>query len=292
MDTKVQYQFDSTKATAIERIDRPTPEEFKKNFFSCKKPVIITGKMENWKALSSWTPDYLNSVLGDKEVDVNVSQNQVFIGDLKNGFALLRNKMKFADFINLLLEPNKPTDKYYYLQQQPIPIVFPDLLEDIQIPEYFDPKLSLPPHLWVGGSDNISPLHYDATNNLLAQVRGRKRLLLFEPKQTTSLYPFPAHSKLAHLSQINIDQPDLNKFPKFQETKYLECILEPGEILFIPPFWWHQVYSLEQLNISVNFWWKIHFKEFFTYPGRRLAAQLPNMLWYTLKNMVSSNPNS
>lgn len=279
--------MNSTKISAIERIDRPSPEEFKQNFLGYKKPVIITGQMKDWKATSLWQADYLNTVLGDLEVDINVSENGIFIGDREKGFAPLQKKMKFSDFMNKVLQPNKPNDKYYYLQQQPISIAFPDLLADIQTPNYFDPKLSFPPHLWIGGSDNISPLHYDMNNNLLAQVRGRKRVLLFEPQKTSLLYPFPAHSKIPHLSQINIDKPDLNKFPKFQQAGYLECILEPGEMLFIPAFWWHQVYSLDRLNISVNFWWKINWRQFLTPPGRRVVWQIPGMLWYGLKNTFS-----
>lgn len=288
MNTNAQNKFDLSKEIALKRIHRPTPEEFKQNFLSSRKPVIITGQMSGWKALSLWTADYLNAAVGDTNVDISVSQNRRFTGDLENGFTLLRKKMKFGDFMNCVLQKNKLTDESYYLQQQPIATIFPDILQDIEAPDYFTQKLVVNTYLWLGGIDNISPLHYDASDNLLAQVSGRKRILLFDPQQTSLLYPFPAHSKIAHLSQINIDQPDLEKFPKFPKTRYLECILEPGEMLFIPSFWWHQVYSLDKLNISVNFWWKTNFRQFFTHPGRRLAAQIPAILWDTFKNMVSS----
>ncbi|WP_089129852.1 cupin-like domain-containing protein [Tolypothrix sp. NIES-4075] len=58
-------------------------------------------------------------------------------------------------------------------------------------------------------------------------------------------------------------------------------------MLFIPVFWWHQVYSLEnsnnKLNISVNFWYKPPNSQFFTFPGKRLAAQIPAILKSALK---------
>ena len=263
MNTNTQHHLHSIETTAIERIDRPTPEEFKKNFFSCKKPVIITGKMENWKALSLWTPDYLNNAAGvDTEVNVSFSQNKIFNGDPEKGVAPWRRKMKFGDFMNLVLQHDELAEESYYLQQYPI-TTFPKLIEDIENPEYFDPKLLVFRNFWVGSGGNISPLHYDISQNFHAQVKGRKRVLLFAPQQTDLLYPFPAHSKIPHISQIDIDRPDLQKFPKFQKTRCFECTIEPGEMLFIPVFWWHQVYCLDKLNLSVNFWWKADLTEFF-----------------------------
>ena len=277
---------DLTAVSQIERIEQPTREIFQRNFLSPRKPVIITGAMKSWNALTLWTTDYLNAVIGNTEVDISVSQNSLFTGNLENGFAKLRQKMNFTELINLL-QKDKLTDNYYYLQQQSIPANFPKLFSDIEFPEYFDKKLLIDPTIWIGSGGNISPLHYDAMDNLFAQVSGRKRFLLFDPQQTSSLYPFPADSKIPHMSQINIDKPDFDKFPNFPKAKYFECVIKAGEILFIPVFWWHQVYSLEnsnnKLNISVNFWSKPPISQYFTPPGRRLAAQIPAILKRALK---------
>uniref|UniRef100_A0A2P2L7T1 Transcription factor n=2 Tax=Rhizophora mucronata TaxID=61149 RepID=A0A2P2L7T1_RHIMU len=34
----------------------------------------------------------------------------------------------------------------------------------------------------------------------------------------------------------------------------MDCILEEGEMLYIPPRWWHYVRSLTT-SFSVSFWW-------------------------------------
>lgn len=49
-------------------------------------------------------------------------------------------------------------------------------------------------------------------------------------------------------------EPDLNKFPNFKKIKYLECIVEEGDILYIPKNWWHYVNSLT-CSFSVSNWW-------------------------------------
>lgn len=53
---------------------------------------------------------------------------------------------------------------------------------------------------------------------------------------------------------MEVENPDLRRFPEFAEAPYLDCVLQPGDVLFIPVQHWHYVRSLE-LSFSVSFWW-------------------------------------
>lgn len=44
------------------------------------------------------------------------------------------------------------------------------------------------------------------------------------------------------------------KWPLFLQAEYQECILAPGESLYIPLGWWHYVESMS-VSVSVSFWW-------------------------------------
>ncbi|KYC42616.1 hypothetical protein WA1_15555 [Scytonema hofmannii PCC 7110] len=278
MNIHVENQVAQTSVKKIERIHKPTPEEFKQVTRSYTQPIIITEKIAEWKAFDLWSIDYLNSVVGNKEINVNVSKNKIFTFDPETEDTFPSTKMQFTDFTNWILNGRK-SDQYYYLQQHPIESSFPELFPDIETPDYINKNLLMVSNLWMGTGGNTTPLHWDAAKNLLSQVRGRKRILLFEPKQTAFLYPFSVHSKTPHMSHVNIDKPDLDKFPKFQNAKSMECVLEPGEMLFIPAFWWHQVYSLDQINIAVNFWWQANLKDYLTPQAKQILIQRPKFFW-------------
>lgn len=100
----------------------------------------------------------------------------------------------------------------------------------------------------------VSPCHHDRYHNLLAQVVGEKYLRLFDVDQTEQLYPHE-DKLLWNTSRVDVESPDLDKFPKFKEAKYCECVLKAGELLYIPPKYWHYVRSLS-ISFSVSFWWQ------------------------------------
>lgn len=37
--------------------------------------------------------------------------------------------------------------------------------------------------------------------------------------------------------QVDFENPDLEKFPKFKDLEGYECILSPGDVLYIPMYW-------------------------------------------------------
>ena len=77
-------------------------------------------------------------------------------------------------------------------------------------------------------------------DNLLIQVIGRKRVVLYSPREATNLYLNGDKSEV-----LDIDNPDLSRFPKFTEVIPYEGFMEPGDVLFIPAMWFHNVISLE-----------------------------------------------
>lgn len=109
--------------------------------------------------------------------------------------------------------------------------------------------------LLVGMPDVVTPAHFDILENLYVQVYGRKRVILFSPDYFRSLYPYPVGHPHDRQSQVDFEEPDLDKFPRFAEIRGMEVALEPDEVLYIPNYWWHYIESESQSKtISINFW--------------------------------------
>ncbi|XP_032086532.1 bifunctional peptidase and arginyl-hydroxylase JMJD5 isoform X2 [Thamnophis elegans] len=144
-----------------------------------------------------------------------------------------------------------------YLAQHQLFDQIPELKEDIGIPDYCclgkNEEEEITINAWFGPSGTISPLHQDPQQNFLVQVMGRKYVRLFSPDQSEKLYPHEGHL-LHNTSQVDVEHPDLEKFPNFKAAAFQDCILSPGEVLFIPASYWHYVRALDT-SFSVSFWW-------------------------------------
>lgn len=114
------------------------------------------------------------------------------------------------------------------------------------------------PRLWLGNAVTAAT-HYDNMEGINCIVAGRKRFTFFPPDQLPNLYigPLDLAPGGQPTSLVRMSAPDLERYPRFAEAlAAAETVdVEPGDAVFIPALWWHNVESLERLNLSMNFWW-------------------------------------
>jgi hypothetical protein len=108
--------------------------------------------------------------------------------------------------------------------------------------------------IWIGSTGVVTPLHHDAWPGLLFQTEGRKRVAMYHPGDRPNLSfrtPLKGAGRWSDLPGRSSDA-DLRRFPRLARTRRLEAELGPGDTLYIPPFWPHEMEGLEP-NISVPF---------------------------------------
>ena len=109
-------------------------------------------------------------------------------------------------------------------------------------------------HLFIGSARTLYHCHYDLQPNLHVQLVGRKRFIMFPPFEGSKLYPFPVHHDNDRRSRIDWDAPDEARFPGCLGAQAQVAELRPGEVLYIPPGWWHHVQTCTSPCVSMAWW--------------------------------------
>lgn len=111
---------------------------------------------------------------------------------------------------------------------------------------------------WIGNR-TTALAHHDMSHNIACCLVGRRRFVLFPPEQVGNLYPGPLEPTPGGqvVTMTDIDAPDFDRFPRLRDALAAAevAMLEPGDALFYPAMWWHQVDALESFNVMVNYWW-------------------------------------
>lgn len=258
LNTKHDYRPAHTLCD-ITILERPSIQYFKENYFNECKPVILKDCMIQWPAMSKWNrSSYLLEVCRNRVVPIEIGKNYT-----NENWS--QDLVKFEDFFQRqFLESHTTADskRIEYLAQHNLFDQIPALKDDIVTPEYCcttnneiaGNEINVDIKAWLGPEGTISPMHIDEKHNLLCQVIGSKRIILAAPNDASNLYPFDGEM-LKNTSQIDAEHLDYDRFPLLRNVKFYTFTLYKGEILYIPPKWWHFVRSLST-SFSVSFWWE------------------------------------
>lgn len=246
------------------------------------EPVIFKMTQASlWPASKLWTPEYLEREFADARFRLSgayVHTRPVFgpyfdaskpfnIEGVRETMVRVNEHATWSPTSEQFFAGFKGPKWHYYtgkladlpesLQRDVSPI---DLVLDL------DPKAREENmNIWIGAAGVSAACHYDAYDNINVQLYGRKQWNLYSPTNHTelSLYPF-LHFHHAQ-TQVDVEQPDLDLFPNFKDAIRYEGVTEPGEALYLPSSWFHNVITLNT-SINVNSWVKT--------PASRIMAQV------------------
>ncbi|XP_062196163.1 lysine-specific demethylase JMJ30-like isoform X2 [Phragmites australis] len=224
----------SLSCKQIERRSCISLEAFIRDYFLCESPVILSGCIDNWPARTKWKDiKYLERIAGDRTVPVEVGKNYVCT-------EWKQELITFSQFLERMWSSD--SSKLTYLAQHPLFDQIKELREDITVPEYCyaggGELQSL--NAWLGPHGTVTPLHHDPHHNLVAQVLGRKYFRLYSASVSGDLYPH-TETMLSNTSQVDLDNIDEEEFPRAGDLEFMDGILEEGDMLYIPPKWWHYI---------------------------------------------------
>lgn len=252
---------------------------------------MITDAGRDWPATTRWDPRYLTDVAGDRDVLVREATGppvNMFQRPSASGW------ITFAEYLQWVLEIDaevsgrfpeigRPGDadikqvndvvrqlalqSSYYLNGQ-LPAVSPALADDVRVPQWLHTAVRSV-NLWCGVIGTSSGLHCDLAPNGNFQVIGRKHFSLYPPDQTSLLYRIDGRTHC----HFDPSAPDFAAYPRARRATRWECTLAPGECLYIPAGWYHQVTVASGWAVNVNVFWQRPWQH-----GLAVAALWPHLL--------------
>ncbi|CAN7985964.1 unnamed protein product [Ixodes hexagonus] len=258
----------NTTCERIEVWEAANEETFRRDIYSARKPAILRG-VSIGPCQRLWDSEYLSKHGGTQPVKVHVSPNR-HMNFLDKNFVY-----RTLPFDELVKRSSRSVQDEYFLcetelyylrslgadcRKQPanIHVEFPELAKDITLPNFFPEEAFFSSVLRVASPQLCLWTHYDVMDNFLIQVRGRKRAVLFHPNDLEYLYMkgnFPTLVEGDKSQVLDIDNPDLERYPDFLKATRYEAVLEPGDILFIPALWFHNMTALD-FGVAVNIFWR------------------------------------
>lgn len=204
------------------------PTDFWTHHWEGNLPFVARGYARRWPALNGWTFDRLRERFGPLPLAVEVEREpqRHFEGRwIETTFEAFLDRMQGApgnDTYAIARNEN--------LRRAELASLFLDIVVDASL---FDPtRLVGGSSLWLGPAGTLTPLHFDTTNILFVQMRGRKRFQLVPPDTTELLLHLDGFYVVGDLDRVAPD--DVHTF-----------VLEPGDALFIPVGWFHRVAALD-----------------------------------------------
>jgi hypothetical protein len=239
LDVQARQRLLSPRHRQVERVRGLSGEDFLDFYYALSRPVVIEGAMEGWPALERWTPDYLADKVGSAPVEYQGGRDGA--ADFELHKDRHRQVMPFDRFIQAITPAAFGNDLYitaYNSAANRRALAVLD--EDLGVmSEYLTPG---PGMAWIGPAGTFTPLHFDLTNNLIAQVTGEKHVILLPPSETQRLYN---HRHVFSEVHDITDEMQLNPYPLARGAHMFEVELRAGDALFVPIGWWHQVTALD-----------------------------------------------
>ena len=250
-------QWHDVDATLFEKTIRPRG-----------RPAILRNLVQSWPATRTGreSPEalirYLQSFYGGHPAPLFEGPAEIdgrfFYNDTLDGFNFESKRALLSDVLDRLHgNLGKKAAPALYAGSVSLPIYFPGFSQANKLSGLI--RGSVIESIWIGNRTCIAA-HFDNTENIACVVGGRRRFTMFPPDQIGNLYPGPLDLTPAGqpISLVDVRKPDLDRFPRFAQALRAAEVAElaPGDAVYIPALWWHNVEALEDFNVLVNYWWR------------------------------------
>lgn len=239
-------------------------------------PALMKG-CDFGDCMHKWNLNYLNDKLNDHQVVIHESAESK-LDFLHKNFHY--RTCLFSEFVAALrsaqdggrsvylrsINNNQRKKKAANISED-----FSAIAQDLKPPEFIpyeskDHKKIFHSSILRIASNNVQIwTHFDLYDNILCQVVGTKRVILIPPEDTKYLYTEGDKSRVNSFDEDDLDKC-LTKYPLISRCRLYICHLTPGDCLYIPSLWWHNIKttipktesktSSDHYSLGFNIFWR------------------------------------
>ncbi len=252
----------------IDEVRDLTPAQLREWLPTWTTPKVIRGLVADWPLVQAARRSPADAVAYIKHFDHGAlpvtattappeAQGRIFYNADMSGFNFRREQIPLRVVLDTLLKYQGQTaPPTIYVASTTLDSFLPGFRQGNPLDLGVDDPLG---SIWVGNRSRIAA-HQDVPDNLACVAAGRRRVTLFPPEQIGNLYIGPLDFNPAGqaVSLVDCVAPDLERFPRFADAWAQAQVAElgPGDAVFIPSLWWHNMEGLDDFNVLVNYWWR------------------------------------
>jgi len=255
-----------TAATPLAEIDADSlgsPDSFLRLVAPPCRPTVIRGLVADWpvtraalarrEELAAYLARFPSAAPLEMFVGDPAISGRYFYAEDMATFNFERCQTTLAGAMSAILARDAG-DPSVYVGSAPVDLHLPGFADENRL-ACLDPALGA--RIWLGSASTVS-CHYDTLDNLACVIAGQRRFTLYPPEAIANLYVGPIdHTMAGQPVSLAVGAADPAAFPRFAEVADQAIIvdLSPGDALYLPKLWWHQVQSTQPVNGLVNYWW-------------------------------------
>ncbi|MGN6375576.1 MAG: cupin-like domain-containing protein [Sphingomonas sp.] len=241
-------------------------DSFRREVAEPCQPVVLRGLCAGWPATRAAAQSWPELAQYLTRFDVGAAA-QVFVGDRAiagryfydddlAGFNFARETLTLRETLSRIgAAADDAALPSVYMGSLPASAVVPGFAAENATP-LIDPAIE--PRIWIGNASTVA-CHFDTFDNLACVVRGSRRFTLYPPEAIGNLYVGPLdHTMAGQPVGLAVGSaPGDPRYPRFEAIRdqALVADLVPGDALYLPKLWWHQVEAQGPANLLVNYWW-------------------------------------
>ncbi|GFH60730.1 hypothetical protein CTEN210_17206 [Chaetoceros tenuissimus] len=227
-----------------------------------QQPFVVRNYAAKFPAISKWRHlSYFANNFGPRIVPIEH-------GLMSTKQGMKEELLTIDDFIQFHMAPSTEhtifalddaTGKVAYLAQHQLLDQIPELRNDVITPSQCGEGGPIQTNAWIGTGGTRTPLHFDTYSNLFIQLVGSKYVRLYNQSEREKLYVLKGkdgsnYALQGNMSAVDCEKENFNLHPEAENAEFVEVVLLPGDLLFIPEKVWHYVRGITT-SASVNFWW-------------------------------------